>query len=119
VCDDAKRRIRLTLTDPITVAELLQSVDRQFADGAWPYGVLVDARATFRTPRPMNMRSLASGVRELITAHGPRGPIAIVAMASGAIAGPQMYIFFGRQMESINVFWDMDDAQQWLDQEAD
>jgi hypothetical protein len=49
--DDTKRRIRLVLADPITVAELLASVERQLADGAWSYGTLVDARIPFPAPR--------------------------------------------------------------------
>jgi hypothetical protein len=113
---NAVGHVRLTLTDPLTVAELLASVDRQLADGAWPYGVLLDARATFRTPHPMAMRSFVFGVRERLAAHGPRGPIAIVAQASRAITGAKMNVLFGRQMRSIDVFRDIDDAQQWLDE---
>jgi hypothetical protein len=115
--DDAIHRLRVTLTDPLTVAELLASVERQFDDGAWRYGLLVDARSTFRTPQPMDMRSFVSSVRELATLHGPRGPIAIVAKESGAIVGAQMYRFFGRKMEIVETFWDLADAQQWLDEQ--
>jgi hypothetical protein len=114
--DDAKRRIRLNLTDPITVADLLASVERQLADGAWSYGTLVDARIPFPAARSSDMRSFVAGVRELIAAHGPRGPVAVVANESGPISSAQMYAFFGGKTESIEVFWHLDDAQQWLDE---
>jgi hypothetical protein len=114
-CDDVRRRIRVTLTDPVTVAELLVSVERQFADGAWAYGLLIDARSTFRAPQPAEMRSFVSGVQELVAAHGPRGPIAIVAREAGAIIGAQLYDFFSQKMEGVETFWDIDDAQRWLD----
>ena len=115
VTDDASRRIRVTLTDPLTVAELIASVERQLADGAWRYGLLVDARGTFPAPRPVDMRSFAARIRELVATHGPRGPIAIVARESGAIIGAHMYVFLSGNTESIEVFWDVDDARQWLD----
>jgi hypothetical protein len=113
--DDVRHRIRVTISDPITVTDLIASVERQFTDGAWRYGLLVDARSSFRAPQPTDMRSFVTGVRELIAAHGPRGPIAVVARESGAIIGAQLYNFFGQKMEPIETFWDVDEAQQWLD----
>jgi hypothetical protein len=112
--DDVNRRLRTTLTDPLTVTELIASVERQLADGAWRYELLVDARRTYPSPQSIDMRSFASRVGELVDAHGPRGPIAIVANASGAISGAQMYMFFANKTELVEVFWDLDDAKQWL-----
>jgi hypothetical protein len=114
--DDTQRRIRLVLSDPITVAELLGSVERQLADGAWSYGTLVDARIPFPAPRSSDMESFVSGVRELIAAHGPRGPVAVVARESGPISSAQMFLFFGGKTDAIEVFWDLEDARQWLDE---
>jgi hypothetical protein len=114
--DDINRRIRLTLTDPVTVADFLASVECQLANGAWSYGTLVDARIPFTAPRASDMREFVAGVRELIQTHGPRGPVAVVTRESGAISSSQMYNVFGGKTESIEVFWDLDDAQQWLDE---
>jgi hypothetical protein len=113
--DDTKRRIRLTLTDPVTVADFLASVERQLADGTWSYGTLIDARIPFTAPRASDMRKFVASVLELIQTHGPRGPVAVVTRESGAISSSQMYNVFGGKTESIEVFWDLDDAQQWLD----
>jgi hypothetical protein len=49
-------------------------------------------------------------VRELIAAHGPPGPVAVVVRESGPISSAQMDVF-GHKTESIEVFWDLDDAQ--------
>ena len=54
-------------------------------------------------------------VRELIAAHGPRGPVAVVVRESSPISSAQMDVF-GHKTECIDVFWDVDDAQQWLDE---
>jgi hypothetical protein len=116
--DDTNRRIRLTLTDPVTVDALIASVERQLADGAWRYGLLIDTRAPIDAPRPTDIRSVASHIGELVAAHGPRGPIAIVAKSVSAIGSAQLHAFFGRAIESIEVFWDIDDAKHWLDARA-
>jgi hypothetical protein len=114
VRDHAKRRIMLTLTDPLTVAELLESAARQLAGGAWQDGLLVDARTTFVALQAMELRLFAANLRELIAAHGPRGPVAIVTQKSAATSA-QMYHVFGGKTASFEVFWDLNDAQQWLD----
>jgi hypothetical protein len=114
--DDVRRRIRITLTGPLTLADLIASVERQLAEGNWLDGLLVDARATFPAPPPSDMRLFASHVLKLIATHGPRGPIAVVARDASAIASAQLYLFFGGKTESIEVFWDLDDALQWLEQ---
>lgn len=115
VRDDATRRITLTLTDPLTVTELITAAERQLADGAWLYGLLVDARNTFVAFRPILVRLVAADLREFVTAHGPPGPIAIVATKSGAIKA-NIYLVFGEKTESFEVFWDLDDARRWLDE---
>jgi hypothetical protein len=113
--DDVRHRLRVTVTSPFTAADLIASVERQLAEGAWPYGLLVDSRAQVAALRPDDMRAFVSRVRELIAAHGPRGPIAIVARESGPITVTQRYIYLSERLEPIEVFWDLDDAQRWLD----
>ena len=112
---DARRRIALTLTDPLTVIELVATAERQLADGAWQYALLVDARATFIALEPMNMLLFVSRLRELVAVKGPRGPVAVVTQKSAAVSA-QMYRFFGGKTESFEVFWDPEDAHQWLDE---
>jgi hypothetical protein len=116
VCDDTKRRIRITLSEPFTFDDLVASVERQFADGAWRHGLLIDTRAPSHTPLPSEIRSFASRIAALVAVHGPRGPIAIVAKTASAVSSAQLAAFFGR-VESIEVFWDLDDAEQWLDEQ--
>jgi hypothetical protein len=117
VCDDARRRYRITLTEPVTARDVIASLDRQVADGAWAYGAIVDTRSPFVPPSQSDMKGFVSRIRELVAQHGPRGPIAIVAKESTQIATAQMYLFFGGKTPSIEVFWHLDDAQQWLDEQ--
>jgi hypothetical protein len=116
--DDAARRIRLTLRTPLALDELLASVDQQLADGAWQYGLLVDARALVTPPLAANVQQLFNHIAALAAMHGPRGPVAIVARASGGIAGAQMFVSMDkdRTQLGLEVFWDMAEAEHWLDE---
>jgi hypothetical protein len=115
-CDDARRRYRITLREPVDAADVIASVDRQATDGAWQYGLLVDTRTGFTTPSQTDMKAFVARIRQVVATHGPRGPIAIVAKESTQIATAQMYLFFGGKTEFIEVFWALEEAQRWLDE---
>lgn len=119
VQDDAQRRIRVTVTEPFTVADLIGSVERQLADGAWRYGTLVDARAPSVAFSGSDLQLLASRVSELVAAHGPRGPVAVVARDPRTISSAQRHVFSAGKIYSIDVFWDLEEGQRWLDAQMD
>jgi len=117
--DDARRRIRITLTDPLRVADMTLSLDRQLTEGTWDYGVLLDGRAIAAGVPSSDIQSFLSQVRELIAKHGPRGPVAFVATQSAAIGSAQRYLLFGGgAAESFEIFWAIDDANRWLDEQS-
>src|SRR5258706_495600 len=113
---DAKRRITLIVTDPLTVEERIAAVEHQLADGTWKYGLIIDARsmASF-TPQLAGMQAAASRLAELVAAHGPRGPVALVSRQSSVIGASAMHNSLGVKTPGVQVFWDMDDAQRFLD----
>ena len=112
--DDTTRRIRTTLSDPLTVDELIALVEHQLADGTWRYGMIIDARSVaLFTFKPVEMQLFVARVRDRSAAHGPRGPVAVVSRHSPVISGSTIYKSFGGKAE---VFWDMDEAQRFLDQ---
>lgn len=117
--DDTARRIRITLTDPLTVAERIAAVEQQVADDAWRYATLVDGRylAAYK-PKPTEMQAVVARVAELVAEHGPRGPVAIVSNRAAVIAAGQMYNYFGGKRNAVEVFWDLDEARRFLDQQA-
>jgi hypothetical protein len=117
--DDTARRIRITLTDPLTVAERIAAVEEQVAGDAWRYGTLIDARylAVYK-PSPTEMQTVVARVAELVAEHGPRGPVAIVSNRATVISAGQMYNHFGGKRNAVEVFWDLDEAQIFLDQQA-
>jgi hypothetical protein len=113
--DDTGRRIRLTPSDPVTAAEMIEILDRQLADGAWGYGTLVDARGIFSPTASTDLQAFMEHFRELIAAHGPRGPLVVVTRTSGVIGTTQKYALLGGTAgRDFDVFWDVSDAENWL-----
>jgi hypothetical protein len=115
VRDDIARRIRLTVTDPIAVVDLIASVERQLAEATWHYGLLVDMRSQSAAAGPGDIRAFSARVGELVATHGARGPIAVIARDASPIAGAELHLIYGGKRESVEVFWDLDDGQRWLD----
>ena len=117
VRDDPRRRIRIRFRDPLTTEELVETADRQVAEGVWSYSVLVDARGLSSKPDIGRIRTFLSHVKQLVTQHGPRGPLAIVVRESGGIAGAQIYKTLGgtNAEPELTTFWDVDEAERWLD----
>ena len=119
VRDDPARRIRITLTDPLTVADRIAAVEQQVADDAWRYGTLIDARSLAEyKPEPTEMQSVVARVAEFVAQYGPRGPVAIVSNRPTVIGAGQMYNYFGGKRNAVEVFWDLDEARRFLDQQA-
>jgi len=111
VRDDTGRRIRLTPIDPVTAAEMIEILDRQLADGAWGYGTLVDAQRISSPTVSSDMQTFMEHFRELVAAHGPRGPLVVVTRTSGVIGSTQKYVLLGGTAgREFEVFWDIDDA---------
>jgi hypothetical protein len=117
--DDTARRIRITLTDPLTVAERIAAVEQQVADDAWRYATLIDARyLAVYTPNPTEMQAVVARVAEFVAEYGPRGPVAIVSKGANVIGAGHMYNHFGGKKNEVEVFWDLDEARKFLDQQG-
>src|SRR5436190_8752320 len=95
VRDDQVRRVRVTMADPVTAADLIGSVDRQLSDDAWTYQVLVDSRGVTRAVPLDDIRTFLAHVQHLVAQHGPRGPVAMVARGAKAVASAQVYALLG------------------------
>jgi hypothetical protein len=113
--DDARRRITMTASDPLTMGERIAVLEHQLADDAWTYGVIIDARsmAPFR-PKLTEMQAVTSRLAELVAVHGPRGPVAIVSRQTSVITASCLHNSMGVRTP-IEVFWQLDDAQTYLD----
>jgi hypothetical protein len=113
--DDERRRIRVTLQRPLGAAELISIVDRQVEENAWTYGTLYDLRLIDRAIDRPAATAVADYVQTLAQRHGRRGPVAIVTRKVDVVAAGHAYALDStRQGRVVDVFWDIDDAEQWL-----
>ncbi len=114
--DDTRRRIRVTARATLHAADLATIVVRQANEGAWSFGILYDLRAIqIATPRA-DALLVADLVRSYLATHGPRGPVALVTRDARMVGIGQSYADSGATIGlEVQVFWDMADAEQWLD----
>jgi hypothetical protein len=72
-CDHGRRLITATFTEPHTVEEVLDVIDRQMADNAWEYATHL---STLDEARQITARvqALSGGVREARSAWRSAGP---------------------------------------------
>jgi hypothetical protein len=115
VRDDARRRIRITVHEPLTAEELIGIVDRQAEEGTWTYGMLYDMRALQHPSAKEDIVTVSSRVQGHIANLGPRGPVALVTRAFGVVGAGQIYAAESQTRGfNVQVFWDVDDAEEWL-----
>jgi len=112
---DAERRIvRVTTRDVITADDLVAVIDRQREEGSWSFGVLYDMR---RLEGPMSKEdtmTVANHVRQSVSEHGPRGPVALVTRKSNLVGAGLVYAHDIKRSAEIEVFWDVREAEEWL-----
>ena len=113
--DDARQRLRIRLRQPPKAADFIAIVDRQISDGAWLFDIVYDVRSQLTgISSAEDVQAGANYVQAQVAAHGPRGAVAIVSRQSGIVAAAQIYAHRARGFD-VEVFWDMDDADRWLD----
>ena len=73
--DDSRRLITVTVTEPYSVQEVLDVIDRQGAEDTWEYALLYDMRATTRVTTTEEARLITNHVQSL-SGGRTRGPVA-------------------------------------------
>jgi hypothetical protein len=110
--DDAIRRIVITVTGPLLVADILAVVDRQAYEGVWNYACLDDRRGMTTGPSTADVAPIARYIRQLETARGPRGPVAVVGDRTGSV---EVYWRLSKHLGlPFEVFDNIGDAERWL-----
>ena len=113
--DDQRRRITVTLTGPVALAELTANLECLAAADVWDYAVLYDGHMA-TTPLSLDAtRQLVQVVRELTAQHGPPGPVALVMTNEAHLGMARMYSMLaeGTGLTS-EVFHDFVAAEAWL-----
>jgi hypothetical protein len=118
VADHDKRRLTIIWHPPVGPEDVQAIVERQASEGAWSYGVLHDTRSISDTGAG-NTSPVLETVARLSKTHGSRGPVALVA-APQTVGIAQAYAIRGTKATAgaIQVFWDKQEAEEWLDSQS-
>jgi hypothetical protein len=111
--DDIRCRIGWRATNPLTLHDVMAQLDRQLAEGAWRYGIVVDLRMSILAEADRD--ALLARMLALSETHGPNGPVALVTNRPADVANAQVFALRSKATSSIEVFWDIDEANRWLD----
>jgi hypothetical protein len=109
---DAARRIVVTVIGPLSAADILSVVDRQADEGTWEYGCLYDKRLMTSRPSTADVVPIGRYLQQLVTVHGPRGPVAVIADRAGSLeVYSRLSKHLGLQFEVFDEVWN---AERWL-----
>lgn len=114
--DDARQRLRIRLRRPPDAADYIAIVDRQITECSWHFDIVYDVRAQLMgISSAEDIQVATEYVLQQVAALGPRGAVAVVSQQPDIVAAAQIYAY---RMPGVNVqvFWDMADAERWLDQ---
>jgi hypothetical protein len=113
--DDERRQILVRETEPVELADVIQLLDRQAADGRWNYSSLTDLRGISWIPTAQDMRRAVDSLAMLSRQHGRRGPVAFVATEPAMFGMFRMYATLAEAVPArIEVFRNVDTAKAWL-----
>jgi hypothetical protein len=92
-------------------------VDQQIAEGLWAYGILYDLRHTDDPTSREDAALVTAYVQAQSETHGRRGPVVLVTRAPAVLSGGLVYAYeAARRGVDIQVFWDLEEAEEWLTQ---
>ena len=82
--DYEARRITVTTSGPVTLADILSNIDRQVREHAWTYATLYDTGDAESLPTTEEIDHVIGRVRAVAAQLGRRGALAIVTRNPGA-----------------------------------
>jgi hypothetical protein len=118
VCDHDRRLIRVTVRATMTRQDWLAIIDRQASEGTWSYGLLYDFRLMMEPVSREDTDAAAARVRQHTLSKGSRGPLAVVAERPDVLSRSEGYAFLHKRSGiRLEVFWNVDEAERWLDEQ--
>jgi hypothetical protein len=109
--DDDRRRVVITMDGPFEPADFLAVIERWRGEDVGAYDMLYDLRGMTGVP---SVADLGQFMSEAARTTRPRGPLAILATDPVIYGRACTYATLGRATLTIEVFRDLDKAEQWL-----
>ncbi len=116
--DDARGRIVISFEGAFELSEALASIERRRAENSPDQAVLYDIRHVAGEPTLDEIRELYRADSSIPTGGRLRGPLAIVAAASGLYTKACTFAALAEPRLRIRVFREVSEADSWLNAHA-
>jgi hypothetical protein len=114
--DDASRLIVVTASDipqPVSVAETLAAIDRQWSEGTWDYALLYDYRGTSHVTTPEEAELLQEHVKR-VGLGKPRGPVGLAVATRDMVRRALLYSDLTRKSHEFELLITESQVEAWL-----
>ena len=113
VRDDGARIVYVRAHRVLSASDVFGLFDRLIRSGAWTYGLLYDLQLANGPTTLADSDAIAARSADLVAAHGPRGPVAIVSRDVRMLDALAFHADRHAGVK-IQLFVDFDDAKEWL-----
>jgi hypothetical protein len=112
--DDERRLITATVTEPLSVDDILGAIDRQAAEGTWEYAILYDQRGSTHVPTEADLEQMAEQV--MVAGRGrTRGPVGIAIRPDPALFLVGLtYTKLTKELMNVEVLLNAAQIELWL-----
>jgi hypothetical protein len=118
VRDDQRRLITVTVTEPYSVDDIRNAIDRQAADDAWGYAMFYDLRAVTLVWTEAALQQIADRVK-VLGGGRERGPVGMaVGPGSEQFRMGLMYTRLTGRLETVEVLLTEAQRDDWLARNA-
>jgi hypothetical protein len=116
--DDERRLITVTVTEPLSVDDILGVIDRQAAEDTWEYAILYDQRGLTHVSTEADLQQMADQVR--VAGRGrTRGSVGIAVRPHPALFLVGLtYTKLTRELMNVEVLLSAAQIESWLTRNA-
>jgi hypothetical protein len=112
--DDERRLITVKVTEPLSVDDILGTVDRQAAEDTWEYAILYDQRGLTQVSTEADLQQMAEQIR-IVGRGRTRGPVGIAIRPDPAqfLVG-LTYTKLTKELMNVEVLLNAAQIELWL-----
>jgi hypothetical protein len=112
--DDDRRLITVTMTEPVSVHDILGAIDRQAAEGTWEYSIFYDQRALTQVSTEADLQQMADRIR-VAGRDRTRGPVGIAIRPDPALFLVGLtYSKLTKELMDVEVLLSAGQIESWL-----
>ena len=112
--DDERRLITVTVTEPVSVDDILGAIDRQAAEDTWEYALLRDQRGLTQVSTEADLQQMADHIRAAGRGRA-RGPVGIAIRPDPALFLVGLtYTKLTKELMNVEILLTAAQIESWL-----